>query len=194
MLFQQRHMWFPILFQSKPDMKTGNCNRGNTLGCLLFIAFEFVRSHVTICWGLEHPGGKKNPDFHLHPEQQTAGEEKGWRAWRSPGGQMNQMKVPVAFAHTSTKGQSQSLLQLVACLEDRWGNGAGPGGSRLPAGTSRLGWYIRSRSQLTRQGREYWDEVERLECFSVFQMWRSFNQSQQWMTETFTGRKWTLKP
>lgn len=139
-----------------------------------------------ICWGLEHHSGGGDHDFHLHPEQQRVGEEKGWCTWCSSGGQMNQMKLQpsCSCAHTSTKGQSQSLLQLVACLEDRWGYGAGPGGPRLPAGTSRLGWYIRSRSQLTCHSREHWDEVERLQRFCVLQMWSSYHESLQRMNKT----------
>lgn len=171
--------------KKKPDVETGNCHRANVSGCLLFIAFEFVHSHTHLLgtgasqWGGDH-------DFHLQPEQQRVGEEKGWCTWCSSGGQMNQMKLQpsCSCAHTSTKGQSQSLLQLVACLEDRWGYGAGPGGPRLPAGTSRLGWYIRSRSQLTCHSREHWDEVERLQRFCVLQMWSSYHESLQRMNKT----------
>lgn len=41
-------------------MKTGNCSRENVPCYLPFVAFEFVHSHTPVCWGLEHPSGKKS--------------------------------------------------------------------------------------------------------------------------------------
>lgn len=131
---------------------------------LLILTSEFEHGHACLLplRRLESPS-RENLDFHFHARRQSVGGKDRPLYWCPPGDQMKASASPHSSACASMKGQSRGSPQLVALKTDEaMVLGLGPPGS--PAGTSLLGWYIRSRSHMTCHCREQWDGGE---CFSL---------------------------